>query len=1176
MKTSDQQPTGTPPPSPAAEPPTQDGRLVAALKEYEAALHAGHRPDRQALLARYPEIAASLAEMLDGLDFVAAAAAPLQAAAAPVPDGGPDPGVPERLGDFRLLRQAGQGGMGLVFEALQESLGRRVALKVLPPTAALTALQRERFRREARAAAGLHHSHIVPVFGVGEHQGVLYYAMQFIDGLGLDQVILHLRRRRSDSSKTEDRGSKIEDRGSRIEEGQTDPTLDPPAPILDLEGAERFRGVARLGMQAAEALQYAHERGVLHRDVKPSNLLLDGNGSVWVADFGLAKLAGTDELTHPGAVVGTLRYLAPERFHAPADVRSDVYSLGATLYELLTLQPAFGESDRHRLVERITQGTPARPRRLDHAIPRDLETVVLKALEREPGRRYQTAGELAEDLRRFLADRPIRARPLGPVGRLAKWGRRRPGMALLLGLLLAALLGLAGLGVWSDVSIRQALGQKQQEADRANAEANRANGEANRANGEADRALTALAAAERATYRARFNEAVQRRLAQRSGWRRPAWDSLRDLAGMDTPERDVVALRTEAVACLEGLDLAEAWRRPGHKQPPRSLDFSPDGQTLASAGNDGFRLWNVPTGQLVWSLDGPGFTFSGSVAAGNAFPCVRFHPGGGYLLYTTPSGAVAVRGLGGAAPPFAPLQHRWPARALAFDLQGRTLAVTRFESFASGHICLHDAADGRLLRELRTDGDASLPVALSPDGEWLAVRGKDGSVALQPLRGEGPAVPLGRAAETVRALSFSPDGALLAAASAREVRVWDVRRRRERFVLQGHSNSGVGVTFSPDGQLLATAAADAVLLWEVHSGLQVFRLGTDRFWTVEAVAFSPDGAHLARGDGGDVVLSAVHGRRERQTLLGLNGETLHLDAHPRRPVVVSADLHGAVQFWDLAAGRLLREGPAAERLGMRWAAFHPSGDLLALGRDRSSVSDRNFAVVLCDAATGQERQCLVGPRRLMNRLVFHPAGRLAVGADGDDLLLWDLDAGRILRTWPAGEPVVPFAFVAGGAQVASVASRRRVQVRDADSGRVLREAAFPEDVRNQTVSPDGRLLTLVSGNATLHTLTLPDLEEVAVLPRSHGGLTTALCYSPDGRLLVSGGFDGRLIVRDARTLQTVFSFQREPSRIPGAVFSADGQYLLVGTADRRLTLHHLGLIRSQLADIGLDWDHLQK
>jgi tetratricopeptide (TPR) repeat protein len=309
--------------------------------------------------------------------------------------------------------------MGIVYEAEQLSLGRRVALKVLPFAATLDARQLQRFHNEARAAAGLHHEHIVPVHGVGCERGVHFYAMQFIDGTTLAEMVRGLRHEINGPASPPD---------ARPDADATTPpaVARPTAGSRPLDKAH-FRRVAELIAQAADALEYAHSVGVVHRDVKPGNLMLDASGKLWVTDFGLAKQEAVASLTVSGDLVGTLRYMSPEQAlakHNLVDHCTDVYSLGATLYELLTLRPAVDGPDKEEILRRIAFEEPTAPRRLNRAIPVELETIVLKALEKAPQDRYATAQELADDFRRFLEDRPIRVRRPSVVQRLLKWARR--------------------------------------------------------------------------------------------------------------------------------------------------------------------------------------------------------------------------------------------------------------------------------------------------------------------------------------------------------------------------------------------------------------------------------------------------------------------------------------------------------------------------------------------------------------------------------------------------------------------------------------------------------------------------------------------------------------------------------------------------------------------------------
>ena len=339
----------------------------------------------------------------------------------------------DRLGDFRIEGELGRGGMGVVFEAVQESLDRRVALKVVPQASLLTGNQLERFRREAQIAARLHHSNIVPVYGSGESDGYHWYAMQYLDGQSLDQW----RQQQSE---------------------------------LVPEGAgawrNRARFVARMGTAAASALHYAHSLGTLHRDIKPGNFLLDRDDHLWVTDFGLAKALEAEGLTHSGDLLGTLQYMAPEQFAGIYDVRSEVYALGVTLYEMLTLTPAFRGRHRSELMELVKSQRIELLSRVCPDVPLDLATIVGKAMAREPRDRYATAEALEQDLQAFLEDRPIQARPLSALATTWRWCRRNRGAAGLAastaaGVLLAAITGWVAYGVEVDALERVTNSQRE-------------------------------------------------------------------------------------------------------------------------------------------------------------------------------------------------------------------------------------------------------------------------------------------------------------------------------------------------------------------------------------------------------------------------------------------------------------------------------------------------------------------------------------------------------------------------------------------------------------------------------------------------------------------------------------------------------------------------------------------
>jgi serine/threonine protein kinase/tetratricopeptide (TPR) repeat protein len=433
---------------PATGNGTMESLVGRVADEFIERLDRGEQPDIEELARRHPEAAAVLRQVLQALQLVRLSGPPSGASGLAAAAEAPVTGV---LGDFRIVREVGRGAMGVVYEAVQVSLGRRVAVKVLPLAAALDARQLQRFKNEAQAAAHLLHQHIVPVYAVGYERGVHYYAMQFIDGHTLAALIHQLRQR--DGLGPPTRASATASASEAIlpatepyvSEAAAD-TASRPAAALSTEHSGQspafFRTAARLGAQAAEALEHAHQLGVVHRDVKPANLLLDGRGELWVTDFGLAHCQSQAGLTLTGDLVGTLRYMSPEQALAQqggVDHRTDVYSLGATLYELLTLEPVFDGRDRQELLRQIAFAEPRPPRKLNPALPGELETIVLKALGKDPAERYATAQELADDLGRYLRDEPIRAKRPTRWQRLKKWSRRHRG-AVVFAVLAGALL----------------------------------------------------------------------------------------------------------------------------------------------------------------------------------------------------------------------------------------------------------------------------------------------------------------------------------------------------------------------------------------------------------------------------------------------------------------------------------------------------------------------------------------------------------------------------------------------------------------------------------------------------------------------------------------------------------------------------------------------------------------
>jgi serine/threonine protein kinase len=594
-----------------------DAAVAIAVEDFLGKLRRGEQPAVEDYEIRYPAAAEELRRVLPTLELLEAAKT-----RSPNPDLRTDATSHEQLGDFRIVREIGRGGMGIVYEAVQESLGRRVALKVLAPHSLLDAKTVRRFQREARSAAQLHHTNIVPVFGVGEEHGRHYYVMQFIVGQGLDGVIRALRCELAPGSEFErdaepDASEQVADSEvvqsglstANLLEGQTAAS----SSFGSANTPRHWRNVARVACEIANALSHAHAQGTLHRDIKPSNILLDAGGTTWISDFGLAKAVDDEDLTTTGEVLGTLRYAPPEALQGKYDARSDVFGLGVTLYELSALRPARDATRREHLLRQVAHESAPRLDRLQPAIPRDLHTIVHKAIDVDPARRYQNVSELADDLRRFANDEPIRARRTRRIERAWRWCRRNPAISLITAAAVLIIGLTTAVAFWNVRTARddavQAFVNEQAERRNANASERAAQASLKLANEATAKAAASLAAekiqlklAEERTAEAKENlvfaraavaryltvigdspklkakglEPLRRVLLENA---REFYDQLADQRGDDTDlhcDRGNGYLRLgqlmqdvgQAREALELMDTAEAILRPLHERSP--------------------------------------------------------------------------------------------------------------------------------------------------------------------------------------------------------------------------------------------------------------------------------------------------------------------------------------------------------------------------------------------------------------------------------------------------------------------------------------------------------------------------------------------------------------------------------------------------------------------------------
>ncbi|MEM8672030.1 MAG: serine/threonine-protein kinase [Planctomycetota bacterium] len=1064
----------------------------------------GDVPSIDGYCQEYPTLAEEIPKFIRTLELAAGILPQAKSSDASLKETTPPP---ERIAGYRIVEEIGRGGMGVVYAAEQESLNRRVALKVVPKSWLRDQQAIERFHREAQVTAKLHHTNIVPVFEVGEEVDYLFYAMQFIQGRSLSELIVESRQ-----------GGVIEWASERSSFNPGDADRDPRQPLdsdststLGTKHGKSYRQSARIVMHAAEALAYAHSRGIIHRDIKPSNLLLDESDFVWVADFGAAKFDDTD-LTATGDLLGTLRYMAPERFRRICDDRSDLYALGLTLYELLALRPAYETEDRLELVNAIKTASPPTLRSLDSRIPRDLETIVITAIEPDPERRYPSARAFAADLRRFLDDRVITARRPTPIEQLVRFYRRNQQLAASIGMI-AVLLVLLLIGAIS-AAVYFRRGEERQRILATRAQAAEAAMQRNLYRSEMLSAASALSSRGGINQVERITEAYDPDNfgPDLRGWE---WFYLRSRCKQESLNLDNKSDFVWAVDWHPGgeftvtgdnMGFVRVWRVEDLKNVSTfrfagqvwSVRWSPDGSRLAVGHGAEISVvdWTRETvihqwkskhqgkvERVVWSFDGKKLASAGS--DGTIRVWHTNHDGELFAMLGEPS-------------EFGILAIAWSPdnRLIASGGYG---ARTQVWEVVTGDMIQQGGVDySNVIRDL----------SFSPDGAQLAIASEDRTIAVRDVADWGKEFSI-FAPSAVYALAWSPDGSRLVSGNLDgTLRIYDPDTRLETKTIYGHSGRVADVAWNPNGKSIVSSADGGIVkFWSLEGPDDTLVPTTGLPGDRNAADWDNTGQRLAVAIQNKLVVwdSLTGPSRE---FVGHTDLISDIRWSPNGELIATSSYGEPARIWDVATGKTIQtlDNGAKDTFSVAWSADN-----------RCVAVAHDGVLAIWEAATGRELTRSKDDIGLITSVDWNPHDdRIAVGGANPTVHIFSAKSSQMIAKLEGHSKAVECVrWSANGMWLASGSYDQSVRIWDVESSRlehVLR--GHERTIRSLAWHSSGDRLASGGGDAMLRIWDTSIGVEIVALG-GHSRFIRAVDWTTDGRKIVTTSWDRTIRVWDA-------------------------------------------------------------